>query len=141
MAAAAPGEPPPGTVKVNSVPGKPGTIGLEYSGGPITIALDTQAFSQQPTTPTQEPAGEFFYDSAGNKYPVSLITALQKAGLLNTAPPITTSQAATQSDDVTKQRRMVDKASVRNSSLVLKPSRSWFFLESVARFMFVCISF
>ena len=101
---------------MNSVPGKPGTIELEYSGGPITIALDTQAFSQQPPTPSHEPAGEFFYDSEGNKYPVSLITALQKAGLLNTAPPVTKSQAATQSEHFRAQPRMVDKASVRFAS-------------------------
>ena len=107
MAAAAPGEPPPGTVKVNSVPGRPGTIELQYSGGPITIALDTQAFSQMP----QDTTGDYFYDSAGNKYPVSLITALQKASLLNKSP-IKTSQVGIQVQEVPQTPKMVDKGTV-----------------------------
>ena len=107
MGALGTNEPPPGTVKVNSVPGRPGTIELQYSGGPITIALDTQAFNQMP----QDNSGDFFYDGAGNKYPVSLITALQKASLLNKTP-IVTAQVGTQAEDPQQGPRMVDKATV-----------------------------
>lgn len=70
------GQLPPGSVRVNTLPGKPGMIELQYTGGPLTIALDTQAFSKDNIQPDQQ--GEFFYDKQGNKYPASMIYALQQ---------------------------------------------------------------
>ena len=111
-------KPPPGSVRVNTLPGKPGTIELQYSGGPLTIALDTQAFNT--IQPDQQ--GDYFYDQQGNKYPVSLIHALQQAAGLakgeQTATPLVTTKTGDQVQSIyhsplpTKQKKKENNRTV-----------------------------